>query len=186
MVRLVDKDGSPMALRLAVRIAGEPVVELRAHSPLWWDFGVVTVLHTPDRRLCGVQYPSVAQALGTLFQRYFPKPLPPNVAPVDVLEAYVCPHTVGAIKKELLGTHYFSHPYAGGWATQRHSPHLAAVSVSSHPHATFGGYEWVRAQLLRPFVPHDMTDDEAANKVEGLMREVKQPRVVLPSLACAS
>ena len=40
------------ALHLAVRDAsGEPILELRADSPEWWDFGAVTVLHTPDGRL---------------------------------------------------------------------------------------------------------------------------------------
>ena len=52
MVRLVDESGAPCALHLAVRDAsGEPILELRADSPEWWDFGAVTVLHTPDGRL---------------------------------------------------------------------------------------------------------------------------------------
>ena len=130
MVRLVDESGAPCALHLAVRDAtGEPVVELRADSPDWWDFGVVTVLHTPDLRFCGTQFPSVAHAMSHL-QSYYPAAASPT-ASFEQLEAYVAPYTTGDLQKELLGDHSFSHPYAGVWATQRHSPHLAAVPVSS-------------------------------------------------------
>ena len=114
MVRLVDENGSPCALHLAVRdAAGEPVVELRADSPLWWGFGVVTVLHRPELRFCGTQFPSIASALplGTL-KSYF-SPTPSQTCPVEQLEAYVAPHTVGDLQKELLGTHSTLHPNTG-------------------------------------------------------------------------
>ena len=189
MVRLVDESGSPSALHLAVRdAAGEPVVELRADSPLWWDFGVVTVVHTPDLRFCGTQFPSAASALGTL-KSYF-SPTSSQTYPVEQLEACVTPHTVGDLQKELVGTHSFSHPYAGGWATQRHSPQLAAVPVSSHGRRSRDDalrYEWYPALLLRPFVPHEMTDaSEVESKVRGLMSEVtRPPRVLRSTLARA-
>ena len=175
MVRLVDESGAPCVLHLAVRDAtGEPVVELRADSPLWWGFGVVTVLRTPDLRFCGTQFPSIAIAMGYL-KSYF-LPTSSQTCPVEQLEAYVAPHTAGDLQKELLGDHSFSHPYAGGWATQRHSPKLAAVPVSCHgngKHDDALRYEWYPAQLLRPFVPHEMTDaSEVESKVLELMSEV--------------
>lgn len=184
MVRLVDQSGAPCALHLAVRDAtGEPVIELRADSPLWWGFGVVTVLRTPDLRFCGTQFPSVASAMGDL-KSYLLHTASPT-CPLDRLEAYVAPHTAGDLQKELLGTHSFSHPYAGGWATQRHSPQLAAVPVSSHGRRTHDDalrYEWHPAQLLRPFVPHEMTDaSEAESKVLELMSEVPRPPRALES-----
>ena len=180
MVRLVDARGAPCALHLAVRDAtGEPVVELRADSPDWWDFGVVTVLHTPDLRLCGTQFPSVANAMSHL-QSYYPAAASPT-ASFEQLEAYVAPYTTGDLQKELLGDHSFSHPYAGVWATQRHSPHLAAVPVSSRGSRMQDDalqYEWHPANVLRPFVPHEMTDaSEVESKVRELMSQVHAGRL---------
>ena len=175
MVRLVDRSGAPCALHLAVRDAtGEPIVELQADSPEWWEFGVVTVIRTPDLRFCGTQFPSVAIAMGEL-QSYLPPmaPTASRAASFEQLEAYVAPHVTGALKKELVGDHSFSHPHAGGWATQRHSPNLAAVSVSCSrgwtAHDDALGYEWYPASVLRPFVPHEMTD---AGDVELKVREL--------------
>ena len=72
MVRLVDQNNAPCALHLAVRDAtGESIVELQADSPEWWSFGVVTVLHTPDGRFCGTQFPSLANAMSHL-ESYYP------------------------------------------------------------------------------------------------------------------
>ena len=180
MVRLVDETGAACVLHLAVRDAtGEPVVELQAESPEWWDFGVVTVLHTPDLRFCGTQFPSVANALSYL-EDYLPTAASAT-ATFEQLEAYVAPHTTGDLQKELLGDHSFSHPYNSGWATQRHSPHLAAVPVSSRRSRTQDGalrYAWHPANVLRPFVPHEMTDaSEVESKVRELMSQVHTGRL---------
>ena len=60
-------------------------IELRADSPLWWGFGVVTVLRTPDLRFCGTQFPSVASAMGDL-KSYLLHTASPT-CPLDRLEA---------------------------------------------------------------------------------------------------
>ena len=184
MVRLVDQNNAPCALHLAVRDAtGEPIVELQADSPEWWSFGVVTVLHTPDGRFCGTQFPSLANAMSHL-ESYYPTAASPTARPTatfEQLEAYVAPHTAGSLQKELLGDHSFSHPYNGGWATQRHFPHLAAVPMSSCRSRMQDDalrYEWHPASVLRPFVPHEMTDDsEVESKVRELMSQVHTGRL---------
>ena len=185
MVRLVDERGAPCALHLAVRDAtGEPILELQADSPEWWDFGVVTVLHTPDGRFCGTQFPSAAYAMRQL-ECYYPTASSPT-ARFEQLEAYVAPHTAGDLRKELLGDHSFSHPYLGVWATQRHSPHLAAVPVRSRSSRTQDDalrYEWHPANVLRPFVPHEMTDaSEAESKVRELISQVHSARLTQAGL----
>ena len=180
MVRVVDESGAPCALHLAVRDAsGEPILELRADSPEWWDFGPVTVLHTPDRRFCGTQFPCVPHAMRQL-ECYYTTASSPS-ARFEQLEAYVAPHTTGDLQWELLGDHSFSHPYLGLWATQRHSPHLAAVPVRSRSSRTQDGalgYEWHPANVLRPFAPHEMTDaSEVESKVRELMYQVHSGRL---------
>merc|ERR1719223_2126418 len=107
---------------------------------------------------------------------YYPTASSPT-ARFEQLEAYVAPHTAGDLRKELLGDHSFSHPYLGVWATQRHSPHLAAVPVRSRSSRTQDDalrYEWHPANVLRPFVPHEMTDaSEAESKVRELISQGK-------------
>ena len=113
-------------------------------------------------------------------ESYYPTAASPT-ATFEQLEAYVAPHTAGSLQKELLGDHSFSHPYNGGWATQRHSPHLAAVPMSSRRSRMQDDalrYEWHPANVLRPFVPHEMTDDsEVESKVRELMSQVHTGRL---------
>ena len=119
MVRLVDQSGAPCALHLAVRdAAGEPILELRADSPEWWDFGAVTVLHTPDGRFCGTQMPTVAYAMGHP-ECYYPTASSPT-ARFEQLEAYVAPHTSPR--------YIIARPLAGGPQEEWHASQLESVS----------------------------------------------------------
>ena len=72
-------------------------------------------------------------------------------------------------------------PLCRRWATQRHSPKLAAVPVSSRGRRTHDDahqYGWYPAQVLRRFVPHDMTDAaEVESKVHELMSQVHTGRL---------
>ena len=119
MVRLVDESGAPCALHLAVRDAsGEPILELRADSPEWWDFGAVTVLHTPDGRFCGSQMPTATDAMRQL-ECYYPTASSPT-ARFEQLEAYVAPHTSPR--------YIIARPLAGGPQEEWHASQLESVS----------------------------------------------------------
>ena len=164
-MRIVNASQLPAPLYLSHTSA--PII-LKVAAPRWWALDTVTVIRAPDTTVEGKQFPNVSEAMGELFAR---KCMPESggaLRYLEQLEAYI----VGEFDEKLLGEQ-FDCPDAGSAVTGlSHSPKLAATSVQCPQEERAGG-RWLKVSVLRPFAPHDLSQHEADQQVEELMRQVR-------------
>ena len=168
-MRFVAADGcTPTPLFLHKRSpSGDVILTLQVDHALWWAFKVVKVVRAPDSTLVGKQFAHVSDAMGALQKclgesggalRY-----------LEQLEACV----LGEIEESHLGEEFVHSDGLAGegeMMVQRHSPRLSAHAVQSLQEPAVGG-RWLTAALLRPFVPHVLSQNEAQEQIADMMRK---------------